>query len=133
MLLMGYAYQKGLIPLKESSIEAAIELNGVSVEFNKQAFLWGRRTAHDYNRVRALVEKHIPTFTPLKNIDDIIQWRIDYLKNYQNQNYADEYSHFVDQVRSFEDRTKLSRDYRCLLYTSPSPRDLSTSRMPSSA
>ena len=32
------------------------------------------------------------------------------------------------------DSTEKNRNiYRCLLYTSPSPRDLSTSRMPSSA
>ena len=35
--------------------------------------------------------------------------------------------------RSFIQRVQTGRPWGCLLYTSPSPRDLSTSRMPSSA
>jgi len=46
MFLVGIAYQAGLIPLKADSIEAAIELNGVSVTANQQAFRYGRRYVH---------------------------------------------------------------------------------------
>ncbi|MBX6323370.1 MAG: indolepyruvate ferredoxin oxidoreductase family protein, partial [Rhodospirillaceae bacterium] len=42
LFLMGYAWQKGLIPLAAASIERAIELNGVAVEANRRAFAWGR-------------------------------------------------------------------------------------------
>ncbi|HEX8375937.1 MAG TPA: 2-oxoacid:acceptor oxidoreductase family protein, partial [Geminicoccaceae bacterium] len=45
MLMLGYAWQKGLVPLSEAAILHAIELNGAAVEFNKQAFAWGRRAA----------------------------------------------------------------------------------------
>ena len=38
-----------------------------------------------------------------------------------------------DMVLTYEDETEYTVSYDCLLYTSPSPRDLSTSRMPSSA
>ena len=44
--------------------------------------------------------------------------------------------HFLNRVETaLNDRVKVSggQPYICLLYTSPSPRDLSTSRMPSSA
>ena len=37
------------------------------------------------------------------------------------------------QDKNFHDECELLRPLFCLLYTSPSPRDLSTSRMPSSA
>ena len=52
LFMLGYAFQKGLIPLREASILQAIELNGVAVEANKQAFLWGRRAAVDLSRSR---------------------------------------------------------------------------------
>jgi indolepyruvate ferredoxin oxidoreductase len=41
--MLGFAYQKGLVPVSAAAIERAIELNGVAVEANKKAFLWGRR------------------------------------------------------------------------------------------
>ena len=47
LLLVGYAWQKGLIPLSREAIEQAIEINGVQTDFNRRAFLWGRRAAHD--------------------------------------------------------------------------------------
>jgi indolepyruvate ferredoxin oxidoreductase len=47
MFLVGIAYQSGLIPLKAGSIEAAIELNGVAVTANQQAFRYGRRYVHN--------------------------------------------------------------------------------------
>lgn len=47
----GYAWQKGLIPIGHEALMRAIEVNGMSVESNKQAFLWGRRAAHDRKSV----------------------------------------------------------------------------------
>src|SRR5687767_1898520 len=51
MFMLGYAYQKGWVPVSRASLERAIELNGVAVEFNKKSFLWGRRAAVDLERV----------------------------------------------------------------------------------
>ena len=39
----------------------------------------------------------------------------------------------MEFCKAFNDKTKKLAGKPCLLYTSPSPRDLSTSRMPSSA
>ncbi|MGD8790273.1 MAG: indolepyruvate ferredoxin oxidoreductase family protein, partial [Burkholderiales bacterium] len=47
LFMLGYAYQQGLIPLSEASLMRAIELNGVAIDANKKAFLWGRRAAVD--------------------------------------------------------------------------------------
>ena len=41
-LLLGLAWQRGLVPVGEAAILRAIELNGAAVELNKRAFLWGR-------------------------------------------------------------------------------------------
>jgi indolepyruvate ferredoxin oxidoreductase len=50
MFMLGYAFQKGHVPLSEAALIKAIELNGVSVAFNKAAFNWGRTAAHDLGR-----------------------------------------------------------------------------------
>ena len=47
MFMLGYAWQKGLVPLGEAAILRAIELNGAAVGLNQAAFQWGRRAAHD--------------------------------------------------------------------------------------
>src|SRR5207237_8591285 len=45
-LMLGYAWQLGLVPLSQASIEQAIELNGAAVALNKRAFAWGRSEEH---------------------------------------------------------------------------------------
>jgi indolepyruvate ferredoxin oxidoreductase len=55
VLLLGVAYQSGLIPVSAASIERAIELNGAAVEMNLQAFRYGRLWVFDRARVEALV------------------------------------------------------------------------------
>ena len=47
MMMMGYAYQKGLLPLSAEAIEQAIKVNGVSIKMNTQAFRLGRLAAAD--------------------------------------------------------------------------------------
>ena len=47
MLMVGFAWQQGGIPVSRASILEAIRLNGVEVEMNLAAFEWGRRAAFD--------------------------------------------------------------------------------------
>src|SRR5262249_12778517 len=56
MLMLGYAWQKALVPLSQAAIFQAIELNGAAVEANKAAFNWGRRAGHNLEAVVALAE-----------------------------------------------------------------------------
>ena len=51
LFMLGYAWQKGRIPLSRAAIERAVEINGVAVEMNLGAFDWGRRTAADRDTV----------------------------------------------------------------------------------
>ena len=51
-LLLGYAWQKGWIPLTRQALERAIELNAIAVKANLEAFIWGRRCAHDLDEVK---------------------------------------------------------------------------------
>ncbi len=102
LFLVGYAYQKGLLPVSARAIHKALELNGVKVEFNQQAFNWGRRAflnLEEVERVSGVLEKR---FTPLEHINDIVEHRTKELKAYQNQAYADRYSSIVDRVVALE-------------------------------
>lgn len=102
LFLLGYAYQKGLIPVMEASIFEAIELNNVAAEFNQQAFIWGRRAAHDKAAVLEAAKLDRDKPQRLTDLDDIIAWRVDFLTKYQNLEYAERYQFLVDQVRSVE-------------------------------
>ncbi|MBC8257472.1 MAG: indolepyruvate ferredoxin oxidoreductase family protein [SAR324 cluster bacterium] len=105
MFMLGFAFQRGLIPLERSSIEQAIDLNGMSVASNKQAFLWGRRTAHDGKRVRELTASIVEGFRlqdPPEGLDELIQHRADVLSSYQNKAYAKRYLQLVERVRTIE-------------------------------
>ena len=101
LFLLGYAFQRGLVPVAADSIVEAIELNAVAVDFNQQAFLWGRRAAYDMQAVTELAKpKSKPRF--LTALDDVIEWRRNALVQYQNKAYADEYLSVVKEVRAKE-------------------------------
>ena len=100
LFLLGYAYQKGLIPVSAEAINRSIELNGVAADFNKQAFVWGRRAAHDYDSVRALLPQQKVPFQPLKSLSDIVDYRASYLTKYQDARYSQRYIDFIELCRS---------------------------------
>ncbi|HJV82225.1 indolepyruvate ferredoxin oxidoreductase family protein [Noviherbaspirillum sp.] len=107
MFMLGYVWQKGWVPLSEAAVMKAIELNGVSVEFNKQAFVWGRNAAHDWAAVERLAKMNdtaaqVIEFKRAPSLDAMIDLRVDYLAKYQNAAYARQYRDFVEKVRSAE-------------------------------
>jgi len=106
LFMLGYAWQKGWVPLAEASILKAIALNGVSVDFNTQAFVWGRTAAHDLASVEKLARASAPAqvieFKRSPALDDVVARRVAFLTGYQNAAYARQYSDFVAQVRQAE-------------------------------
>ncbi|WP_129782427.1 indolepyruvate ferredoxin oxidoreductase family protein [Peristeroidobacter soli] len=103
--LLGFAYQKGGIPLAAESLLRAIELNEVSVAANKQAFAWGRLAAHDVTKVGEVVRSRLPVerWQP-KTLDELIARRAEFLTSYQNDAWADRYRRVVAAVREAEQR-----------------------------
>jgi indolepyruvate ferredoxin oxidoreductase len=105
MFMLGYAWQKGWVPLGRDAIERSIELNGVAVEFNKKSFLWGRRAAVDLERVRRIalpaevipIEQHFS-----RNLGELLERRVQFLTGYQNAAYAARYRALVERVRAAE-------------------------------
>jgi indolepyruvate ferredoxin oxidoreductase len=109
LFLLGYAWQKGWVPLSAAALTQAIELNGVAVRFNQQAFIWGRRAAHNLSEVEKLAAA--PSPTPIaQTLDALVADRVARLTAYQNAAYAANYRDFVDQVRSAEAKLGNSRD-----------------------
>ncbi len=105
MFMLGYAFQKGLVPLSAEAINKAIELNGAAVKMNQAAFLWGRRTAVDVNAVERLIapKEELKASTGLSHsLDEIVRRRVEFLTDYQNAAYADKYRALVDRVRQAE-------------------------------
>jgi indolepyruvate ferredoxin oxidoreductase len=111
LFMLGYAWQKGLVPISADAIAQAIELNAVSVEFNKDAFLWGRRTAVDEARVARAAEPATPVRLRAPDIattlEDVVERRIRFLTAYQNEAHARRYKDLVVRVQRAEaERTR---------------------------
>jgi indolepyruvate ferredoxin oxidoreductase len=109
MFVLGYAYQKGWVPLSGASLERAIELNGVAVEFNRKSFLWGRRAAADLERVRRIaapaavipIDQHFS-----RSLDELVERRAKFLEQYQGKRYSERFRNLVERVTRVElDRT----------------------------
>lgn len=97
IIMLGFAWQRGLLPVSLSALLRAIELNGVAVQRNKQAFAWGRIATAD------------PDFLPktdeaskAETLDQLINRRADFLTAYQDRAYATHYRTLVANVRNAE-------------------------------
>jgi len=102
MFMLGAAWQKGLVPLRRAAIERAIELNGVAIEANKQAFEWGRRAAHDLAGVEKLAARNEPEPAPAPTLDALIERRIEQLKESRGERDAARYRALIERVRAAE-------------------------------
>ncbi|WP_304351664.1 indolepyruvate ferredoxin oxidoreductase family protein [Comamonas testosteroni] len=103
-MMLGYAWQKGKVPLSHASLMRAMELNGVQVARNQEAFEWGRRCAHDLEAVRALYQaSQVIQFVKKPSLAEMLDKRVEFLTAYQNAAYAQQYSDFVAKVRAAEE------------------------------
>lgn len=97
LFMLGLAYQKGLIPLTDKAILRAIELNGVAIEMNKNAFALGRHWALDASRLDALLPQ-VKTLDEPETLEALIADRVGRLTVYQNAKYAQNYRNFMAKV-----------------------------------
>jgi indolepyruvate ferredoxin oxidoreductase len=102
-MLLGYAWQKGWVPLSLDALKRAIELNEVAVAQNLAAFEWGRHAAHQLPAVEALLKPlQIISFKKRDRLEDLMTTRIEFLTAYQNAAYAKQYENFVLNVKTKE-------------------------------
>jgi indolepyruvate ferredoxin oxidoreductase len=107
MFMLGYAWQKGWVPLTEAALLRAIELNAVSVEFNQQSFAWGRRAAAEPERVRRIANPAdvVPIGQHLsRNLDELVERRAKMLVDYQNAALSEKYLSLVAKVRARDEK-----------------------------
>ena len=102
MLLVGFAYQLGLLPLSREAIRRAIALNGAAVDANIAAFEAGRQL-HGASNGTLPVESVAPSEANRKSgLDALIDERAAFLTAYQDEAYGERYRSFVDEIRRFE-------------------------------
>jgi indolepyruvate ferredoxin oxidoreductase len=105
LFLLGFAFQRGTIPLNLKSIEMAIELNGIAIEANKRSFAWGRKAAAARKQVEEIaLPKSSAEVVEIETLDTLTARRRDFLKGYQNNRYAKRYQKLVDKVREAEEK-----------------------------
>ena len=105
-MLLGYAWQRGWVPLGLEALLRAIELNAVAVDNNKAAFTWGRRAAHDLPALQKLFApaQVIAMPTPRPGLTSLVQRRVGFLTDYQDAAYAKAYADFIARVQAAEER-----------------------------
>jgi len=104
-MILGYAWQKGWIPLTRESILRAMVLNDVQIQNNQTAFEWGRHAAHDAAAVlRILAPSQVIEFKKKDTLDTLIERRVAFLTDYQNAAYAQSYLAFLTQVQQVESK-----------------------------
>jgi indolepyruvate ferredoxin oxidoreductase len=101
LFTVGFAYQRGLLPVSAAAIERAIEINKVAVAMNRSAFRWGRRAALDLAAFEAAVAPVAAADSRLsETLDELIERRVAHLTAYQDAAYAARYRSLVERVRA---------------------------------
>ena len=105
IFMVGFAYQRGLLPVSADAINKAIELNGASVKMNQAAFRWGRRAVVDFKAVEKLIAPKIEKAQSTKvseTLDELVARRVEFLTQYQDAAWAAHYRKLVDEARAAE-------------------------------
>jgi indolepyruvate ferredoxin oxidoreductase len=98
LLMLGYAAQKGLVPVSITSIQEAIRLNGTFIDGNLRIFALGRLAAQAPEALARAIDVE-PDAAPLATLDDVVASRMRLLAAYQNANYANQYREFMNSLR----------------------------------
>ena len=111
VMMLGFAWQKGLVPVTANALNQAIELNNVAVSRNQAAFDWGRKFAHDPGSVTALLAPTQQTGTlDSMTLEEIVASRIKHLTQYQNEALAERYSAVISRAASSGFTHHMQRD-----------------------
>jgi indolepyruvate ferredoxin oxidoreductase len=114
LFLVGYALQKGRLPVSPAALDRAIELNGRAVAMNRRALAWGRLAAVDLEAVRhaahagrvASKAGGRPGEAPDEDmLEALVARRVELLTAYQDARYGARYRALVERVAAHERAT----------------------------
>ncbi len=114
MMLFGLAWQKGWVPVTKEAILRAIELNGVAIKRNTDAFTLGRWAALDLDTVCTAV-KAGSTDSVAATADGLIEQRKSHLRRHSNEKAADRFMSFVTRFHDNEMKEAVAESYHKLL------------------
>ncbi|WP_417604979.1 indolepyruvate ferredoxin oxidoreductase family protein [Primorskyibacter flagellatus] len=112
MMILGAAWQRGLVPLSLDAINQAIELNGAAVERNQRAFQIGRWAVLNPEQARQLIEPNV-VGRP-QSLDEKIAFRVEHLTAYQGKRLAKRYMQMVDRFTDPALREAVAKGYHKL-------------------
>ncbi|HSW14490.1 MAG TPA: indolepyruvate ferredoxin oxidoreductase family protein [Solimonas sp.] len=98
-LLLGYAWQKGLVPLSLEAIRHAIKVNGAAVAANLRALDWGRLAAIDLEKVKQMAGL-VATPPRLETLHEVIERHAEELVRYRSAEYAARYRALLQRARN---------------------------------
>jgi indolepyruvate ferredoxin oxidoreductase len=101
LFMLGFAWQRGLIPIGHAALMQAIEMNGTAVAANKAAFRWGRCAAVDPAGVA-----EVAGVKPAAVKDATMEQLAAELVRYQGRGYARRYRQLVEAVAAAEARVE---------------------------
>ncbi|MEQ9641204.1 MAG: indolepyruvate ferredoxin oxidoreductase family protein [Alphaproteobacteria bacterium] len=102
LFMLGYAYQRGLLPVSGEAIDKAIELNGVAIAMNRQTFALGRLAAHDRAAVERAAQPQVTELPLAQDPASKLERRVKFLSEYQDAAYAARYRATVEKVEAAE-------------------------------
>ena len=102
VLMLGYAWQKGLVPVSLDALLRAIELNAVEIANNRDAFNWGRIAAADPAAITKEIASPRADLPVIETVDEMISRRAEFLTAYQDKKLADKYVELLNRVREAE-------------------------------
>ncbi len=97
-LLLGLAWQRGLVPVGRDALLRAMEINGTAVAMNRRAFQWGRVLAEQ----PALADEVLSDAVRPLDLPELIEQRAAELVRYQDAALADRYRALVGRVSQRE-------------------------------
>jgi indolepyruvate ferredoxin oxidoreductase len=106
VLMLGFAFQRGQLPVSGEALYRALELYGRSVDENKLAFDWGRFAAERPEQIELLTSGKEDRDDRAASLSEAIDRRQQYLVDYQNRAYAARYRSLVDRVAAREQRVR---------------------------
>jgi indolepyruvate ferredoxin oxidoreductase len=110
VLMLGFAFQRGLLPVSGAALYRALELYGRNVDENKLAFDWGRFAAESLVQVERLAsaregEQHEPS-----SLEETVARRERFLTSYQDRAYAERYRSRLSRIAAAEQRARPGSD-----------------------